>query len=75
MSSASVRFGTKAYVCARYFQTGEMLQIHRPARRGRHRTRLRGHSTISVLCVIKRYQKWGQDLSGVQHFESDVERK
>nr|DAZ78695.1 MAG TPA: hypothetical protein [Caudoviricetes sp.] len=38
MSSASVRFGTKAYVCARYFL--------RPG-------------------IVKRYQKRGQDLSGI----------
>nr|DAH94708.1 MAG TPA: hypothetical protein [Caudoviricetes sp.] len=41
MSSASVRFRNKS-VCMRkiFSQTRQVLQIHRPAWRGCHRTRL-----------------------------------
>ena len=69
MSSASVRFGTKAYVCARYFL--------RPGKCFKYIDQ-RGEDTtehVSVLCSAKRYQKRGQDLPGIQHVESNAERK
>lgn len=75
MSSASVRFGTKAYVCARYFlrpgkcfkyidQRGEDVTEH-----------VYEVMALYRLCPVKRYQKRSQDLSGVQYVESDAERK
>ncbi len=76
MSSASVRFGTKAYACARYFlrpgkcfkyidQRGEDVTEHVYEVMG----------IISVLRAVKRYQKRSQDLPGVQYFEFDAERE
>ena len=67
MSSASTIFGTKSYVCARYFlRPGKCFKyIDQSARRGYYRTRLRGHGIISVLRPVKRYQKRGQDFSGI----------
>ena len=66
MSSASVRFGTKAYVCARYFlrpgkcfkyidQCGEDVAEHV----------YEVMALYPVLRPAKRYQKRSQDLPGV----------
>lgn len=66
MSSASVRFGTKAYVCARYFlRPGKCFKYI--YQRGEDATEhvYEGHNIISVLCSVKRYQKRSQDLSGI----------
>lgn len=71
MSSASIRFGTKAYVCARYFlRPGKCFKYI--DQRGEDVT---GRGTVSVLCAVKRYQKRSQDLPGIQYFEFDAERK
>lgn len=75
MSSASKIWNKSVCMRKIFSQTGQVFQIHRPARRGCYRARLRGHDVISVLCAVKRHQKRSQDLPGVQYFKFDAERK
>lgn len=66
MSSASMRFGTKAYVCARYFlRPGKRFKYIDQRGEDTIEHVYRGYGIISVLCPVKRYQKRSQDLSGI----------
>lgn len=76
MSSANTRFGTKSYVCARYFlrpgkgfkyidQRGEDVTEH-----------VYEVMALYPYCVLLRdTRNGGQDLSGIQYIEFNVERE
>lgn len=66
MSSASTIFGTKAYVCARYFlRPGKCFKYI--DQRGEDTTEhvYEVMALYPVLCTVKRYQKRSQDLPGI----------